>query len=96
MPYNLPNNPKYRNGLIIEPYLRVDLGFSALLLDAEKMKTPLLMIHGMEDNNPGTFTLQTERYFDALKIIRGLFPIEARIMNAVSKEEDRIIERHVA
>ncbi len=36
-------------------------------LDAEKMKTPLLMIHGMEDNNPGTFTLQTERYFDALK-----------------------------
>jgi CarboxypepD_reg-like domain/TonB-dependent Receptor Plug Domain len=38
MPYNLPNNPKYRNGLIIEPYLRVDLGFSALLLDAEKMK----------------------------------------------------------
>jgi hypothetical protein len=38
MPYNLPDNPKYRNGLIIEPYLRVDLGFSALILDAEKMK----------------------------------------------------------
>jgi hypothetical protein len=38
MPYNLPNNPKYRNGLKIEPYLRVDIGFSALLLDAEKSK----------------------------------------------------------
>lgn len=36
-------------------------------LDAEKMKFPMLLIHGMEDNNPGTFTLQSERYFDALK-----------------------------
>ncbi len=40
--------------------------------------------------------IKSQRYFDALKIIRGLFPIESRIMNAVSKEEDRIIERHVA
>lgn len=32
MSYNLPNNPKYRNALTIEPYIRVDLGFSALLL----------------------------------------------------------------
>jgi hypothetical protein len=38
MPYNLPNNPKYRNALIVDPYLRVDLGFSALLIDAEKME----------------------------------------------------------
>ena len=36
MPYNIPGNAKYRNALIIEPYLRIDLGFSALLLDAEK------------------------------------------------------------
>ncbi len=36
MPYNLPGNPKYRNALIVEPYLRVDIGFSALLIDAEK------------------------------------------------------------
>jgi hypothetical protein len=38
MPYNLPGSVKYRNGLIIEPYMRVDIGFSALLLDAEKSK----------------------------------------------------------
>ncbi len=38
MPYNLPNNPKYRNALIVDPYLRVDIGFSALLIDAEKME----------------------------------------------------------
>jgi dipeptidyl aminopeptidase/acylaminoacyl peptidase len=24
-------------------------------------------VHGEADNNPGTFTLQTERYFQALK-----------------------------
>lgn len=32
MPYNIPGNPRYRNGLIIDPYIRVDIGFSALLL----------------------------------------------------------------
>lgn len=34
---------------------------------ASKMKKPILLIHGEADNNPGTFTLQTERYFQALK-----------------------------
>ncbi len=36
MPYNLPNSPKYRNALIIDPYIRADIGFSVLLLDVEK------------------------------------------------------------
>jgi dipeptidyl aminopeptidase/acylaminoacyl peptidase len=36
-------------------------------MTADKMKTPLLLIHGEADNNPGTFTLQSERYFSALK-----------------------------
>lgn len=36
-------------------------------MNAAKMKTPLLLTHGEADNNPGTFTLQTERYFQALK-----------------------------
>lgn len=36
-------------------------------MHAEKMKTPMLLTHGEYDNNPGTFTLQTERYFQALK-----------------------------
>lgn len=34
---------------------------------ADKMKSPLLLIHGAADDNSGTFTLQTERYFDALR-----------------------------
>ncbi len=36
-------------------------------MHADQMKTPMLLIHGDADNNPGTFTLQTERYFQALK-----------------------------
>ena len=36
LPYNIPGSVKYRNGLVIEPYIRIDLGFSVLLLDSEK------------------------------------------------------------
>jgi hypothetical protein len=36
LPYNIPGSVKYRNALIIEPYIRIDIGFSALLLDSEK------------------------------------------------------------
>lgn len=36
LPYNIPNSVKYRNALEIDPYIRIDLGFSALLLDSEK------------------------------------------------------------
>ncbi|MDQ6812140.1 MAG: TonB-dependent receptor [Bacteroidota bacterium] len=36
LPYNIPGSVKYRNGLVIDPYIRVDLGFSALLLDSDK------------------------------------------------------------
>ncbi len=36
LPYNIPNSVRYRNALVIEPYVRVDLGLSALLLDPEK------------------------------------------------------------
>jgi hypothetical protein len=36
MPFNIPNNARYRNGLIIDPYIRVDIGFSALLLDEKR------------------------------------------------------------
>jgi len=38
LPYNIPNSVKYRNALTIDPYIRVDFGFSALLMDAERSK----------------------------------------------------------
>ncbi len=34
---------------------------------ADKMKTPLLLVHGEADNNSGTYPMQSERYFNALK-----------------------------
>lgn len=36
-------------------------------MHADKMKTPLLLIHGEADNNSGTFPLQSKRYYHALK-----------------------------
>jgi dipeptidyl aminopeptidase/acylaminoacyl peptidase len=49
---------------------------------ADKIKTPLLMIHGEADNNQGTFPLQSERLFNAIKGHGGtvrfvLLPFEA-------------------
>ena len=38
LPYNIPGSVKYRNALIIDPYIRVDLGFSVLLMDSEKSR----------------------------------------------------------
>ncbi len=49
---------------------------------ADKIKTPLLMIHGEADDNQGTFPVQSERFFVALKgqgaTVRLVFlPLEA-------------------
>ena len=34
---------------------------------AHKVETPILLIHGQADNNSGTFPIQSERYYNALK-----------------------------
>ena len=36
-------------------------------MHADRMNTPLLLIHGEADNNSGTFPMQSERYYAALK-----------------------------
>lgn len=38
LPYSVPGSVKYRDALIIEPYIRADIGFSALLMDSDKSK----------------------------------------------------------
>jgi dipeptidyl aminopeptidase/acylaminoacyl peptidase len=35
--------------------------------NADKIKAPLLLIHGEEDTNTGTFPMQSERFYSALK-----------------------------
>ncbi len=38
MSYNIPNSVKYRNALIIDPYIRIDIGFSAQLLSEKSTR----------------------------------------------------------
>jgi len=49
---------------------------------ADKIKTPILLIHGEADNNTGTFPIQSERLFSAIKGTGGtvrfvLLPLES-------------------
>lgn len=36
-------------------------------MSANKIKKPILLVHGEEDNNSGTLTMQSDRFFNALK-----------------------------
>lgn len=45
--------------------------FMSPFMNAHKNKTPILLIHGEADNNSGTFPMQSERYFNALKGLGG-------------------------
>jgi dipeptidyl aminopeptidase/acylaminoacyl peptidase len=73
---------------------------------AEKMKTPLLLVHGENDNNPGTFPIQSERYFAALKGVGApvryvVLPKESHGYAAMESilhllwEQDQWLEKHV-
>jgi dipeptidyl aminopeptidase/acylaminoacyl peptidase len=42
------------------------------LMHADRIKTPILLIHGEMDNNPGTFPLQSQRMFQAIQGNGGL------------------------
>lgn len=75
-------------------------------MHADKMKTPLLLIHGEADNNSGTYPMQSERYFNALKGLGGparlvMLPKESHGYRAkesimhVLWEQDQWLEEHV-
>lgn len=75
-------------------------------MHADKMKTPLLLIHGEADNNSGTYPMQSERYFNALKGLGGparlvMLPKESHGYRAkesilhVLWEQDSWLEEHV-
>jgi dipeptidyl aminopeptidase/acylaminoacyl peptidase len=75
-------------------------------MHAEKMKTPLLLIHGQADNNSGTYPMQSERYFNALKGLGAtvrlvMLPKESHGYSAresvlhVLWEQDQWLEKYV-
>lgn len=75
-------------------------------MHAEKMKTPLLLIHGEADNNAGTYPMQSDRYFNALKGLGAtvrlvMLPKESHGYRAKESilhllwEQDMWLEKHV-
>ena len=75
-------------------------------MHADKMKTPLLLVHGEADNNSGTYPMQSERYFNALKGLGGparlvMLPKESHGYRAIESikhvlwEQDQWLEEHV-
>ncbi len=75
-------------------------------MHADTMKTPLLLIHGEADNNSGTYPLQSERYFNALKGLGApvrlvMLPKESHGYRAKESvlhmlwEQDQWLEKHL-
>jgi len=75
-------------------------------MHADKMKTPLLLIHGDADNNSGTYPMQSERYFNALKGLGAtarlvMLPKESHLYRSkesimhVLWEQDQWLEKYV-
>ncbi|KAB2052602.1 hypothetical protein ES319_A12G133100v1 [Gossypium barbadense] len=74
-------------------------------MSANRIKKPILLIHGEEDNNPGTLTMQSDRFFNALKGHGALcrlviLPFESHGYSAresimhVLWETDRWLQKH--
>ena len=75
-------------------------------MHADKMKTPLLLTHGEADNNSGTYPMQSNRYFNALKGLGAtvrlvMFPKESHGYRAKESilhllwEQDQWLEKYV-
>ena len=75
-------------------------------MHADKMKTPLLLIHGDADNNSGTYPMQSKRYFNALKGLGAtvrlvMFPKESHGYRAKETilhllwEQDQWLEKYL-
>lgn len=75
-------------------------------MNAHKMNAPLLLIHGADDNNSGTYPMQSERYFNALKGLGAtarlvMLPKESHGYSAkesvfhVLWEQDQWLEKYV-
>jgi dipeptidyl aminopeptidase/acylaminoacyl peptidase len=75
-------------------------------MHAEKIAAPILLIHGAEDNNSGTFPMQSERLYGALKGLGGtarlvMLPHESHGYRARESimhllwETDRWLEQYV-
>jgi dipeptidyl aminopeptidase/acylaminoacyl peptidase len=61
------------------------------------LKTPLLLMHGAEDANPGTITLQSIKLYEAIRGNGGtarlvLLPHEPHLYTALESNEQEVYE----
>ncbi len=73
-------------------YMKVSPFFSA-----DKLKTPILLMHGAEDANPGTITLQSVKLYEAIRGNGGtarlvLLPHEPHLYTALESNEQEVYE----
>jgi dipeptidyl aminopeptidase/acylaminoacyl peptidase len=73
-------------------YLKVSPFFSA-----DKLKTPLLLMHGAEDANPGTTPIQSQRLYEAIRGNGGItrlvmLPHEPHWYTAMESNEQEVYE----
>jgi dipeptidyl aminopeptidase/acylaminoacyl peptidase len=73
-------------------YLKVSPYFSA-----DKIKTPILLMHGMEDANPGTIPLQSVQLYEAVRGNGGttrlvMLPHEPHLYTALESNEQEVYE----
>jgi dipeptidyl aminopeptidase/acylaminoacyl peptidase len=73
-------------------YLKVSPFFSA-----DKIKTPLLLMHGSEDANPGTIPMQSKTLFEAIRGNGGttrlvMLPHEPHLYTALESNEQMVYE----
>ncbi|HEX7465048.1 MAG TPA: prolyl oligopeptidase family serine peptidase, partial [Usitatibacter sp.] len=73
-------------------YIKVSPFFAA-----DKMKTPLLIVHGMDDANPGTTPLQSSKLYEAIRGNGGttrlvLLPNEPHWYAAMESNEQLVFE----
>jgi len=64
---------------------------------ADKIKDPILLIHGEADDNPGTFPIQSERLYQAVRGNGGTvryvtLPLEAHGYSALESTEHVLFE----
>ena len=75
-------------------------------MHADKVNEPILLVHGEADNNSGTYPMQSERYFNALKGLGAtarlvILPKESHGYRAKESilhllwEQDQWLEKHV-
>jgi dipeptidyl aminopeptidase/acylaminoacyl peptidase len=67
--------------------------------NADKIKDAMLLIHGEQDSNPGTFPMQSERMFQAVKGLGGtarlvMLPNEAHAYRARESILHMLYETH--